>query len=345
MTCDAMLLMDARSVASWPWFDAVLTGLIVLLAWRSLAARALSQAVVLFIAFGLAVALAWARLGALDVALAEAAIGAGLLGVLLVDSMAVFGRGCKPPRRAAGAWTVRFFVLLAMVAAPVLAWAAWAMPAAGGLAAATASEMDRSGVVHPVTAVLLNFRSYDTWLEIGVLLLTLPAVLVATGLSRLQRVNPGSGAGDSMPPDPLVDRLVRLLLPLMIMVSGAVLWLGESRPGGAFQAGVILGAAVILARLADFPILESLPEWLWRLLAVLGFGGFLGFGLLAQASGRAFLEYAPESAAGTIFLLEAACTVSIGLALASFHALLVAGREQAAARVGTATGNLHGNDS
>jgi energy-converting hydrogenase B subunit D len=42
---------------------------------------------VLFIAFGLLMALAWVRLGAPDVALAEAAIGAGLTGALLMAAL------------------------------------------------------------------------------------------------------------------------------------------------------------------------------------------------------------------------------------------------------------------
>jgi uncharacterized MnhB-related membrane protein len=66
-------------------FDGVLVLLLVLLAWRALAVRELFQAAVLFILFGLLMALAWARLAAPDLALAEAAIGAGLTGVLLVD--------------------------------------------------------------------------------------------------------------------------------------------------------------------------------------------------------------------------------------------------------------------
>jgi energy-converting hydrogenase B subunit D len=45
------------------------------------------HAVVLFIVFGLLMALAWARLGAPDIALAEAAIGAGLTGALLLDAV------------------------------------------------------------------------------------------------------------------------------------------------------------------------------------------------------------------------------------------------------------------
>jgi uncharacterized MnhB-related membrane protein len=44
--------------------------------------------VVLFVAFGLLMALCWMRLGAPDVALAEAAIGAGLTGALLMSALA-----------------------------------------------------------------------------------------------------------------------------------------------------------------------------------------------------------------------------------------------------------------
>ncbi|KPQ29233.1 MAG: putative subunit of the Multisubunit Na+/H+ antiporter [Marinobacter excellens HL-55] len=51
-----------------------------------LASRNLFRAVVMFIAFGLLMALAWVRLQAPDIALAEAAIGAGLTGVLLLDA-------------------------------------------------------------------------------------------------------------------------------------------------------------------------------------------------------------------------------------------------------------------
>ncbi len=58
------------------------------LAWQSLASPNLFRGIVLFIAFGLLMALAWVRLEAPDVALAEAAIGAGLTGALLMAAMA-----------------------------------------------------------------------------------------------------------------------------------------------------------------------------------------------------------------------------------------------------------------
>ena len=53
-----------------------------------LASPDLFRAVVLFIAFGLVLALIWVRLDAPDIALAEAAIGAGLSGALLLSALA-----------------------------------------------------------------------------------------------------------------------------------------------------------------------------------------------------------------------------------------------------------------
>lgn len=71
-----------------PWLvDAALAAVLVWVAWRALASEDLFKAVVLFIVFGLLMALAWARLAAPDLAIAEAAIGAGLSGVLLLDAV------------------------------------------------------------------------------------------------------------------------------------------------------------------------------------------------------------------------------------------------------------------
>lgn len=69
-------------------FDSVLGFALSWLAWRALASPDLFRAIVMFIAFGMLMALAWVRLNAPDVALAEAAIGAGLTGALLLSALA-----------------------------------------------------------------------------------------------------------------------------------------------------------------------------------------------------------------------------------------------------------------
>jgi len=67
-------------------------------------------------------------------------------------------------------------------------------PPSGGvdLRTAVAANMTASGVEHPVTAVLLNFRGYDTLLEIAVLLLPPLITAIITLAAGMLAESPGS---------------------------------------------------------------------------------------------------------------------------------------------------------
>jgi len=67
--------------------DVTIVGALLLLAWQALFRPTLFAAVVFFISFSLLLSLAWARMQAPDVALAEAAIGAGLTGALFLAAV------------------------------------------------------------------------------------------------------------------------------------------------------------------------------------------------------------------------------------------------------------------
>lgn len=82
MTGPAGLLLDAL----------IAVGLVWMAVWV-LFGRDLVRSGVLFVAFGLLLALAWVRMSAIDLALAEAAIGAGLLGALVIDAAHQLHRG------------------------------------------------------------------------------------------------------------------------------------------------------------------------------------------------------------------------------------------------------------
>jgi energy-converting hydrogenase B subunit D len=70
-----------------PWLlDGLVVVLLLGLAVRLLTTRELFEAVVLFVAYGLTLALAWVRVGAPDLALAEAALGAGVTGALFLNA-------------------------------------------------------------------------------------------------------------------------------------------------------------------------------------------------------------------------------------------------------------------
>lgn len=68
--------------------DTVLIALTLAVAALALFHRRIFAGTVLFITYGLVLSVVWLRLGAPDVALAEAAIGAGLTGALLIGTLA-----------------------------------------------------------------------------------------------------------------------------------------------------------------------------------------------------------------------------------------------------------------
>ena len=208
----------------------------------------------------------------------------------------------------------RAVVTLGALAFAVLLISAMLAPLPGGvdLRASVAARMAESGVEHPVTAVLLNFRGYDTLLEIAVLLLAL-IVILSVGLDaasdRPRAINP------------ILQNLARLAAPMTIVVAVYLLWAGAFRPGGAFQAGAVLAAAAVLLHLTGLLQSWQAPgrKLRWGLAA-----GFLIF--LAVAAGLlsrgALLQYPPAQAGMLILLIEAGLTVSLGLILAGLFLLL-----------------------
>lgn len=77
--------------------DLVLVLVLLWVAWAAMWSRDLFRGIVLFIAFGMVLSLVWIRLGAPDVGLAEAAIGAGLSGALLLATWGALPPGSGTP--------------------------------------------------------------------------------------------------------------------------------------------------------------------------------------------------------------------------------------------------------
>ncbi len=183
-----------------------------------------------------------------------------------------------------------------------------------GLSEHVAARLDESGARNPVTAVLLNFRGYDTLLEIGVLLLA--ALAVRSFVAERSQTD----SSLFQPPGPVLMGLLRLVAPLAVLVAGYLLWVGGHAPGGAFQAGAVLAAMVVLMLLCDPKLLPQVPDWFERLLLSLGSFVFISVGLAAMFADHALLQYPTGQAKWLILLIEAACAVSIAAILASLFA-------------------------
>lgn len=90
----------ATDLISIIWvFDGILVAALLGLAWQMLRTEDIFKAVVLFISFGLLMSLAWVRLQAPDVALAEASLGAGVTGPLFLAALRRMERARKQEKR------------------------------------------------------------------------------------------------------------------------------------------------------------------------------------------------------------------------------------------------------
>jgi multisubunit Na+/H+ antiporter MnhB subunit len=223
----------------------------------------------------------------------------------------------------------------AMVAA-ALVWARMEMPARGAeLAERVHARMPETGVNNAVTAVLLDFRSYDTLLEVAVLVLALVAVRAlagggveagsaAAGGERAHGEAPSAARSPLVPPSPspVLEGLAATVAPVAVVAAGYLWWAGSHAPGGAFQGAAVLAAAGILLVLAGKLDARALESRIVRALAAAGLLTFLGVGGGAVLLGGAFLDLPAAIAGWTIVLLEAVLTVSIAAILLSLFAAL-----------------------
>ncbi len=291
----------------WLLVDLTLASLLLGLAAAATLTRDLKRGVVLFIAFGLLLAVVWARLRAPDLALAEAAIGAGVAGALLLAALRN-EVAIEQPRPSPVAVPPRALDMLILVLGATMAWAlleAFRAADPARLASQAYAALDTSGVSNPVTAVLLNYRAYDTLLELAVIL---AAVLGVLSLAPAQAA--------FRPAGPVLSSLVRWLVPLLIVTSGYLLWVGGHAPGGAFQAGATLAAAAVLLRLGGMSRAGLPGNAMLRGVLGLGIAVFCAVGLLVVLAGQSVLQYPPTWAGGLILLIETAATLSIAAALA-----------------------------
>ena len=267
----------------------------------ALTSRDRIAAIAAFTIMGLLVSLAWVRLGAIDVALAEAAIGAGLTGALFLRGVRRIGPLRDTRVSAAGDAAV---ACLALALAGAVAWVVASGMASPVYPALVDETIAESGVSNPVTAVLLNFRAWDTLLEVAVLV---AALLLVAGLEPA-RVAPA-------PVGELVIPFARIVVPLTVLIAGHLLWQGTQAPGGAFQAAALLTGGGLALALGDLLRLTSFWGRAAFRIGLAGLGVFLLAALGSWTLTGGVLHYPQGAAKLWIIAIESALTLSIAAML------------------------------
>ncbi len=315
-------------------FGVFLLTLLVITAAAIVKAKNLFVAVMLTGIASLLVAANFFILDAADVALTEAAVGAGISTVLFLSALAL-----TSDRERSPTMNRTLSLAVTIVATLVVIYATFDKPRFGDPEAPVHTHVgpwylektpEYVDIPNVVTAVLGSYRGYDTLGEVFVVLTAGIGVLFLLGSGRVLRSREEETRIALGLRHHLIQRVVgRLLIPFILLFGLYVQFHGEYGPGGGFQAGAIIAAAIILYALLEGEghALDVLPQ---RLLLGLMAGGailYSAVGVTGMLLGGNFLDYnvlASDPVKGQqlgIILIEAGVGITVtGTLLAIFHA-------------------------
>lgn len=273
--------------------DIVLLGLLMVTGLAIVRMRSLLAVAMLTSIYSLLSASLFVVLDAVDVALTEAAIGAGISTILMLGTIALTSDIEQAPRHKP------FLPLLVVVATgAALIYGTLDMPHYGDpdapvhrhLASIYLHETaDEIGVPNVVTSVLASYRGYDTLGEVIVIFTAAVGVLSLLGYRTHRRNIQMPGARKMV----VLRVITKLFFPLILLFALYVLFHGDYGPGGGFQAGVIFATGFILYAMAYGlgNIQRIIP---YRMLITMMAAGVLiyaGVGIDSMLLGGNFLEY------------------------------------------------------
>ena len=244
---------------------------------------------------GLFVTLAFARFSAPDLALTQMSVE--IVTVLLLVLALYFLPNEQPAIEPVPA-RLRNGVL-AIAGGTLIGGVAWAVmtraPADGIAPYFLANALSGSGGHNVVNVILVDFRGFDTMVEISVL--TVAGIAVKALLRGLRLAAPGAGPGglpwSSQSHPLLLAILARLMLPLTSLIAVFVFLRGHDLPGGGFIAALICSVALLLQYLASGVLwTESRIRINYRALTGLGILVAAATGLGSFVFGKPFLTSA-----------------------------------------------------
>lgn len=180
--------------------------------------------------------------------------------------------------------------------------------------------IEETEVPNLVTAVLADYRGYDTMFETAVIFCAGLAcfILLRDFRRKQQRFYIHTPTGillhvkdndkkikvgnefqhidrDYIPPDIIIKTVCRIIIPLIQIYALYVVAHGDFSPGGGFQGGVIFGSSLILLAISyDLKTLVArarVREKIFGSLAAIGVLIYVGIGVACMVMGGNFLDY------------------------------------------------------
>jgi multicomponent Na+:H+ antiporter subunit B len=313
--------------------------LTVITAIGAVTTRNLFAATMLMGIFSLLMAVSFLLMDAADVALTEAAVGAGISTVLLLAALSLTSYEEQSSGMRPG-----LALIVVSVTAAVIFYATFDKPPLGDPTspvnthvAAEYFSMTREHVEIPnvVTAVLSTFRGYDTLGEVIVVLTAAIGVLFLLGPGSPAPASPSRPVQPGLKHHQPLRIVGKIAIPFIVLFALYVQFHGEYSPGGGFQAGALLAAAIILYGLLEGRDAANmvLPPSVLRMMAALGGLLFGGVGVVTMLLGGNFLDYdvlldnTVKAQQTGIIVIEAGVGIAVaGVLMVIYHAFAARGR-------------------
>ncbi|AZG35977.1 MULTISPECIES: DUF4040 domain-containing protein [Shewanella] len=290
-------------------------------------------AVMLTSIFSLLMAANFFILDAADVALTEAAVGAGVTTVIFLCALELTGD--REKAREGGRWVALGTV---SVLALLIIYATFDKPRLGDPDAPVHQHLapwylektpEYIDIPNVVTAILGSFRGYDTLGEVFVVFAACIGVLFILGVSPPRKNQPVIKKSSGLRHHLIPQVVGRLLIPFIVLFGLYVQFHGEYGPGGGFQAGAIIATGVILYAVleGESEALRAIPRGVLLGMVIGGALLYGGVGVACMLMGGAFLDYSVLAADPVfgqqlgILIIEAGVGMAVcGALLAIFHA-------------------------
>ncbi len=147
------------------------------------------------------------------------------------------------------------------------------------------NTVEKLSVANVVTAIVVNYRGFDTLGEVTVLF------LAASGLASILYRRKKRGEHDVMilkNSSQLLQTGAKLIFPAILVLGAYVFIHGHLTPGGGFQGGAIIASGFLLMFMAykDYHVSHNVLTWVESVAGIL----FVSVGIWGLISGATFLE-------------------------------------------------------
>lgn len=240
----------------------------------------LLNSVIIFMGYSLVMSVIWMILESPDLAITEAAVGAGITSILFfvtlnrihsmfkntADKIANPDEELKPVKRFKKLY-VSIAVLFTIFFSTVMVITVSNSPKTGELSNPANNEvaekyivdgLEETGATNIVAGMILDYRAFDTLGESHVLFVAAITVTILLRLDQHKRKKGDTRITETIEEaeeqdkifqpkhDTILQKIALLLVPVIIIFGIYVILNGHISPGGGFSGGAIIGAGMIL---------------------------------------------------------------------------------------------------